>query len=228
MTSTWALAAGSDASEALQRFDVPLWLWPVFLGGVAALLLIDLLVLHREAHEISMREAAVTSAGWVSLGVAFTLVVWAVIGWDAAGQYLTGFVIEKSLSVDNVFVWAVIFTFFSVPGKYQHRVLFWGIFGALVLRAIFIFAGVALLERLSWLLFVFGGLLIFTAIRVVRHTGEEIHPEEEIPSQVTSQDARRGHESAQHQCHVGRVPPTVHRGDPPREDPVLSPGEHQP
>jgi tellurite resistance protein TerC len=177
VTSTWALAAGSDASEALQRFDVPLWLWPVFLGGVAALLLIDLLVLHREAHEISMREAAVTSAGWVSLGVAFTLVVWAVIGWDAAGQYLTGFVIEKSLSVDNVFVWAVIFTFFSVPGKYQHRVLFWGIFGALVLRAIFIFAGVALLERLSWLLFVFGGLLIFTAIRVVRHTGEEIHPE---------------------------------------------------
>jgi tellurite resistance protein TerC len=124
-----------------------------------------------------MREAAITSAGWVSLGVAFTLVVWAVIGGDAAGQYLTGFVIEKSLSVDNVFVWAVIFTFFSVPGKYQHRVLFWGIFGALVLRAIFIFAGVALLERLSWLLFVFGGLLIFTAIRVVRHSDEEIHPE---------------------------------------------------
>ncbi len=177
MTSIWTLAAGSETAEALHRFEVPVWLWPAFLGGVAALLLIDLLVLHREAHEISMREAAITSAGWVSLGVAFTLVVWAVIGGDAAGQYLTGFVIEKSLSVDNVFVWAVIFTFFSVPGKYQHRVLFWGIFGALVLRAIFIFAGVALLERLSWLLFVFGGLLIFTAIRVVRHSDEEIHPE---------------------------------------------------
>jgi tellurite resistance protein TerC len=172
------MLAAAEGSTALRRFDVPGWLWVAFLVGVAVLLLVDLFVLHREAHDISMREAAVTSIGWVALGVAFTVVVWGVLGGSAAVQYLTGYVIEKSLSVDNVFVWAVIFGFFSVPGKYQHRVLFWGIFGALVLRAIFIFAGVALLERLDWLLFVFGGLLIFTAWRVASHSHEEIHPEQ--------------------------------------------------
>jgi len=174
---TLIIAAESSSSGALRRFDVPGWLWVAFLVGVAALLLLDLFVLHREAHAISMREAAITSAGWIALGVSFTLVVWWLLGGDAGAQYLTGYVIEKSLSVDNVFVWAVIFSFFSVPGMYQHRVLFWGIFGALVLRAIFIFAGVTLLERLSWLLFVFGGLLLFTAVRVATHSSEEIHPE---------------------------------------------------
>jgi tellurite resistance protein TerC len=124
-----------------------------------------------------MREAAVSSAAWIALGVAFTGVVWWTLGGDAGGQYITGYIIEKSLSVDNVFVWAVIFNYFSVPNKYQHRVLFWGIFGALVLRAIFIFAGVALLERLDWLLFVFGGFLLFTAWRVGTDHGDEIHPE---------------------------------------------------
>ena len=171
------LAAESGTTEALVRFDVPGWLWIGFLLAVAAMLLIDLLVLHREAHDISLREAAITSAVWIALGVAFVFVVWAVLGGPAATQYITGYVIEKSLSVDNVFVWAVIFGYFSVPGRYQHRVLFWGIFGALVLRAVFIFAGVALLERLSWLLFVFGGLLLYTAIRVATHKAEDIHPE---------------------------------------------------
>ncbi|MCB0215862.1 MAG: TerC family protein [Chloroflexi bacterium] len=161
----------------LVRFDAPLWLWLAFLAGLAALLLLDLAVLHRDAHTISLREAWLTSAGWISLGLAFTGVVWALLGEVAAGQYIAGYVIEKSLSVDNVFVWAVVFSYFGVPAKYQHRVLFWGIFGALVMRAIFIFAGVALLERLSWLLFVFGGLLLFTAWRVWTHGDEEIHPE---------------------------------------------------
>jgi tellurite resistance protein TerC len=170
-------AAESSPSEALHRFDVPGWLWIAFLVGMVVLLLVDLLVLHREAHAVSMREASITSAAWIAIGVAFSLVVWLVLGGDAGAQYITGYVIEKSLSVDNVFVWAVIFAFFSVPGMYQHRVLFWGIFGALVLRAVFIFAGVALLERLSWLLFVFGGLLLFTAVRVATHDPEEIHPE---------------------------------------------------
>jgi tellurite resistance protein TerC len=152
-------------------------LWASFLVGVVVLLLIDLFVLHREAHEISIREAAISSAGWIAIGVAFTgLVLWA-LGTEAAGQYITGYVIEKSLSVDNVFVWAVIFSYFAVPNRYQHRVLFWGIFGALVLRAVFIFAGVALLERLEWLLFVFGGILLLTAWRVATHGSEEIHPE---------------------------------------------------
>lgn len=171
------LAAESTGTEALHRFDVPGALWLGFLIGIVVLLLLDLLVFHREAHAISMREAAITSTGWILLGVAFTFVVWWALGGDAGTQYITGYIIEKSLSVDNVFVWAVIFSYFSVPGRYQHRVLFWGIFGALVLRAIFIFAGVALLEKLSWLLFVFGGLLIFTAYRVATHNAEEIHPE---------------------------------------------------
>ena len=165
------------AAEALGRFELPGWMWPSFLIGLVLLLLIDLFVLNREAHEISIREAIVTSAGWVVLGLAFTGVVWFAMGGTAAGQYLTGYVIEKSLSVDNVFVWAVIFNYFSVPARYQHRVLFWGIFGALVLRAVFIFAGVALLDRMSWLLFVLGGLLVVTAWRVATHDSGEIHPE---------------------------------------------------
>ncbi len=171
------ILAAETSGSALRRFDVPAWLWVAFLVGVVVLLLVDLFVLHREAHDIKMREAAITSAGWIALGIGFTGIVLWVLGTDAAGQYITGYVIEKSLSVDNVFVWAVILSYFGVPNRYQHRVLFWGIFGALVLRAIFIFAGVALLERLDWLLFVFGGLLLFTAWRVATHGGEEIHPE---------------------------------------------------
>ena len=176
LTSPLFLAA-SEGSNNLRSFDAPAALWIGFVVGLFALLLLDLLVLHRSAHEISVREAAISSAAWVALGIAFSLVVWAVLGGAAAGQYLTGYVIEKSLSVDNVFVWAVIFGYFSVPRAFQHRVLFWGIFGALVLRAVFIFAGVALLNTFDWILFVFGGLLIFTAYRVATHSNEEIHPE---------------------------------------------------
>ena len=171
------LAASEQASEALRSFGAPAWLWIAFLAGVAALLLVDLLVLHRHAHEISMREAVITSSAWVAVGIGFVAVVAVTLGSTAAGQYITGYVIEKSLSVDNVFVWAVIFGYFSVPAAFQHRVLFWGVFGALVLRAVFIFSGVALLNRLEWLLFVFGGFLIFTAIRVATHRPGEIHPE---------------------------------------------------
>jgi tellurite resistance protein TerC len=172
-----SLAAETPADPSLVRFDVSTSLWIGFLVAIVVMLLIDLLVLHRVAHEISVREASIASAVWIAIGVGFTAVVWWSLGGAAAGQYITGYVIEKSLSVDNVFVWAVIFSYFSVPGRFQHRVLFWGIFGALVLRAIFIFAGVALLERLEWLLFVFGGLLLFTAVRVATHDSEEIHPE---------------------------------------------------
>jgi tellurite resistance protein TerC len=171
------LAVEAGGGSNLVRFDVPASLWIGFLIALVVMLLVDLLVLHREAHEISMREATISSAAWIAIGVGFTAIVWWVLGGPAAGQYITGYVIEKSLSVDNVFVWAVIFSYFSVPGRFQHRVLFWGIFGALVLRAIFIFAGVALLERLDWLLFVFGGLLLVTAVRVATHDAEEIHPE---------------------------------------------------
>lgn len=170
-------AAAVDESAALRDFGAPGWLWVSFSLGVVAVLLLDLFVFHRTAHEISMREAAFTSAVWIALGIGFAVVVWSTLGSTAAAQYLTGYVIEKSLSVDNVFVWAVIFSYFSIPNALQHRVLFWGIFGALVLRGAFVFAGVALLERLEWLLFVFGGFLVITAIRVARHRPGEINPE---------------------------------------------------
>ena len=176
MTSLLASTSGRGADV---QFHVPTWLWIAFLVGIVVMLLVDLLVLHKEAHEISMREAAITSAIWVTIGLSFSLVLWATLdnGGTAATQYLTGYVIEKSLSVDNVFVWAVIFGYFSVPGKYQHRVLFWGIFGALIMRAIFIAAGAQLLESFDWMLFVFGGLLLVTAVRVATHSSDEIHPE---------------------------------------------------
>ncbi|MDZ7732004.1 MAG: TerC family protein [Acidimicrobiia bacterium] len=151
--------------------------WGIFIGVILALLLADLFLFHREAHEISLREAAVSSAVWVAIGVAFTGVVWFWLGGSAAGQYITGYVIEKSLSVDNVFVWAVLFSYFAVPKRYQHRTLFWGIFGALVLRAVFIFAGVALLEAIHWIIYVFGAFLLFTAWRVFGHDTGEVHPE---------------------------------------------------
>lgn len=178
MPSTALLSGLLEKSRPdLVRFDAPGWLWVAFLVAVVALLLLDLLVINRKAHEIEMREAALSSAFWIALGLLFALPVGLLLGGQAAMQYLTGYVIEKSLSVDNVFVWAVIFQTFSIPGRFQHRVLFWGIFGALVLRAIFILAGVALLERLSWLLFVFGGLLLVTAWRVATHEVGDVHPE---------------------------------------------------
>jgi len=175
LTSVLASASSDEVPGADIHVDA--WMWFAFLGLIAVLLLADLFLFHKEAHEISMREAAITSAFWVLLGVSFSLVIWALLGGPAASQYLTGYVIEKSLSVDNVFVWAVILSYFAVPKAYQHRVLYWGVFGALVLRLIFIFAGVALLEAFSWMLYVFGAFLVFTAWRVATHDNEEIHPE---------------------------------------------------
>jgi len=152
--------------------------WIGLLVLIVALIVGDLLVFHREEHEISFREAAVSSAAWISIGLAFGLVVWRYLGGAAAGQYYTGYVIEKSLSVDNVFVWAVILGYFVVPPVLQHRVLFWGVFGALVLRGIFIFAGVALLNRLEWLVFVFGAFLVFTGVRVAVHDEGDLQPDQ--------------------------------------------------
>lgn len=171
------LAASTEQGDVLRDYGAPPWLWAAFIVAVVILLVLDLFVFHRRAHVISLREATLTSLVWIFLGVGFAGVIWATLGSGAAAQYLTGYVIEESLSIDNVFVWAVIFSYFSTPDEYRHRVLFWGIFGAVILRAGFVFAGVALLERLEWLLFVFGGLLIVTAVRVARHHPGEIHPE---------------------------------------------------
>ena len=133
------------------------------------MLIFDLLAVHKTAHVITIKEAAIESAIWISIGLAFGVVMILWQGGQAAGEYYAGFLIEKSLSVDNVFVWAVIFSFFAVPRQYQFRVLFWGIFGALVLRAVFIFAGVSLIEKFDWILYVFGAFLLYTAVKIARH-----------------------------------------------------------
>lgn len=172
------LAAESGSRSDFVSFDVPLWVWLAFTALIAVLLFADLLLIHKDAHEISIKEAAIESAVWISIGLAFGLVI---LGWQggaAAGEYYAGYLIEKSLSIDNVFVWALIMSYFGVPQKFQFRVLFWGIFGALVLRAIFIFGGVALLERFDWILYVFGGFLLITAIRLLKPTHEDVHPED--------------------------------------------------
>jgi tellurite resistance protein TerC len=172
------LASGAVDSDDFASFDVPLWIWGAFAAAVVLLLLVDVLLVHRtKEHVITLREAAIESAVWITIGLGFTLVVLGWQGGQAGGEYLAGYLIEKSLSVDNVFVWAVIFSYFRVPAQYQFRVLFWGIFGALVLRAIFIFAGVALVERFDWVLYVFGAFLIYTAWKIARHDEAEVHPE---------------------------------------------------
>jgi tellurite resistance protein TerC len=172
VVSSFPLAAGSFADV-----DVPVWAWPALVGTIAALLVADLLLVHRNPHEIGYREAAVESGVWIAIGLSFGVVVALAFGGDAAGEYFTGYLIEKSLSVDNVFVWAVLFSYFAVPREYQFRVLFWGVFGALMLRALFIFGGVAVLERFDWVLYVFGAFLVLTAVRIARHDATEVHPE---------------------------------------------------
>src|SRR3954447_18720076 len=157
--------------------DTEWWAWVGLFALILALLLVDLLVFHRRAHAVGTKEAALESSVWIGIGLAFGLVVLGLYGGQASGEYYAGYLIEKSLSIDNVFVWALIFSYFAVPRKFQHRVLFWGIFGALLLRLVFIFAGVALLDRFDWLLFVFGAFLVFTGARLVRKQDEAVHPE---------------------------------------------------
>ena len=156
--------------------DVPAWAWIAFVAFIIAMLGVDLF-LHRDHHAVSVREAATWSLVWVVMGTSFGGVIWWLEGGTLATEYITGYVIEKSLSVDNIFVFALIFSYFAVPLRFQHNVLFWGIFGALVFRAIFIFAGVALLDRFHWMIYVFGAFLVITGIRMFFHKGEDIHPE---------------------------------------------------
>jgi tellurite resistance protein TerC len=141
------------------------------------MLALDLALFHRDAHEVSMREAAFTSGVWVALGLGFAVVVGGVWGGTAAGEYLAGYLIEKSLSVDNIFVFALLLSYFAVPAAYQHRVLFWGVIGALALRAAFIVAGAALLETFHWTIYVFGIFLVLTGVKMARHRGGEVQPE---------------------------------------------------
>ncbi len=168
--------------------DTSIWLWIGFNLFVLAMLALDLGVFHRKSHAVSGKEALIWSLVWISLSLVFNAIVY--FFWDrmmpqstytnteAALAFFTGYLIEKSLSVDNIFVFILIFSFFGVPAAYQHRVLFWGILGALLMRGALIAVGAALLEQFHWIIYLFGAFLIFTGIRMARHQEEEIHPDQ--------------------------------------------------
>lgn len=142
--------------------------WIIFLVFVTGLLLIDLLVINRKAHAPSIKEATWQSLAWIGLSIIVGFVIWITMGADPAAQYFTGYVIEKSLSVDNVFVWGLVLTFFAIPAKLRHRVLFWGIFGALVMRFLFIVSGVAVIQRFDFAVPLLGVVLLYSAVKILR------------------------------------------------------------
>lgn len=142
------------------------WLWLLFAGIVTTLLAFDLGVLHKDDHAIGVRESLLLSAGYISVALCFGAWVWWYLGAPSGMAYLTGFMIEKSLSMDNVFVIALVFTFFAIPRQYQHRVLFWGILGVIVLRAMMIGLGATLVSQFSWVLYLFGAFLVFTGVKM--------------------------------------------------------------
>lgn len=156
---------------------IDIYVWLGFLGFVAIILALDLGVFHRKSHEVKIKEALIWSAVWISLALVFNYGIYAFLGKAKALEFLTGYLIEKSLSIDNLFVFIMLFSFFNVDTKYQHKVLFWGILGALFLRAIFIFAGVALISKFHWIIYIFGVFLVFTGFKMLFHKDEQIEPE---------------------------------------------------
>ena len=153
------------------------WLWVGFNAFVLAMLAIDLGVFHRSAHEVSVKEAAIWSAVWVTLALGFNYGIYHFMGEQAGMEFLAGYLIEKALSVDNIFVFVLIFTYFRVPPKYQHRVLFWGIIGALVMRGVMIGLGAYLIHHFEWILYVFGAFLVWTGYRMAMQDERAIEPE---------------------------------------------------
>jgi len=154
-----------------------MWLWIGFNVFILAMLALDLGVFHRKAPVVSLRESLTWTGVWVGLALVFNAGLWHYAGSAKALEFFTGYLIEKSLSVDNVFVFALLFSYFAVPAQYQHKVLFWGILGALIMRAIMIVAGAALITKFAWIIYVFGGFLILTGIKMIVKREEEIHPE---------------------------------------------------
>lgn len=156
--------------------EVSLWVWAAVIGFILVMLAVDLIA-HRRAHVISVREAALWSAVWVAFGVAFGAIIWTAYGAEFGQQYFAGYLIEKSLAVDNVFVWAIIFSYFAVPREYQHRVLFLGVLGALVFRGIFIALGAVLIANFTWVLYLFAAFLLVTGHRMIRQREKHLDPE---------------------------------------------------
>lgn len=154
-----------------------IWIWGAFIIFVIAMLVLDMKVFHRKNHEVKIREALLWSAFWIALALGFNVIVYYWLGRVAALEFLTGYLVEKSLSVDNLFVFVLIFSYFRVPAQYHHKVLFWGILGALVMRGVFILFGVTLINRFEWIILFFGAFLIYTGIHLCFNTEVEIHPE---------------------------------------------------
>jgi tellurite resistance protein TerC len=170
--------------------DGSIWLWVGFIMFVLAMLAIDLGIFHRKAHAISIKEATIWSIVWISLSLLFNLGLyffWDKISFEstysnseAALAFLTGYLIEKSLSVDNIFVFVLLFTYFAVPAAHQHRVLFWGIIGALIMRGTLIAVGAALLKEFHWIIYIFGIFLIYTGFRMASHQNEDLNPDQNV------------------------------------------------
>ena len=158
-----------------------LWLWIGFNAFVLAMLAVDLFVFHKEAHEVRAREAAAWSVVWIVLALVFGAGVYRFMGREAGLEYFTGYLIEKALSVDNIFVFVLIFSSFRVPSRYQHRVLFWGILGALLMRGAMIGAGAYLIQQFHWIIYIFGAFLVFTGIRTAMHVEHDFDSETSLP-----------------------------------------------
>lgn len=154
-----------------------IWEWLLFFGIITFMLFLDLGVFHKKSHQVSIKESLTWTCVWITLAMLFNAWIYNTMGHQKALEFLTGYVIEKSLSIDNIFVISLIFSYFRVPAKYQHRVLFWGVLGALFFRIIFIFAGVALIEKFNWMIYVFGGFLVYTGLKMLKD--EEKHVEVE-------------------------------------------------
>jgi tellurite resistance protein TerC len=157
-----------------------LWLWVAFAVFILALLALDLGVFHRKSRVVSLKESLTWTCVWMALALTFNAGVWYFAGSQKAVEFFTGYLIEKSLSVDNVFVFALLFSYFAAPPAYQHKVLFWGILGALIMRAIMIALGTALITKFAWIIYVFGAFLILTGIKMIVKRGGEIHPERNL------------------------------------------------
>ncbi|MFA5011215.1 MAG: TerC family protein [Ignavibacteria bacterium] len=158
-------------------FEITLWHWAAFVAFLILMLALDLGIFNKKQHVISVKEALITSAIWIALSLAFNAVVFYLWNHQKGLEFLTGYLLEKSLSVDNIFVFILLFNYFDVPKKYQHKVLFWGIFGALIMRAILIFIGTALIAKFSWIIIVFGLFLIVAGLKMAFQKEEKIHPE---------------------------------------------------
>ena len=174
------VAVSAASFAAVPPLVVPPWLWAAFCAGTATLLMLDMFVFHRHAREPSLRESAGWTVFWCTLALAFNGIVWWLGDWQHAVLFLTGYLIEWSLSMDNVFVFVVIFSFFGVPLKYQYRVLFWGILGAILMRLTFILAAGKLLERFEWVMYLFGAFLVYTGYKLARSHGGETHPDQNL------------------------------------------------